>query len=95
VSEHRYKIGDRIVLKDGPNRMQKATGPCKVVAALPESRGIRQYRVRFESETYERMISEDDIDVENSPASGSGPVSSQSTKGKDPWLKASNVRTGK
>ena len=95
MSEHQYKVGDRIVLKDGPSRMLKSTGPCKVIAALPESRGFRQYRVRFESETYERMISEDDIDVENSPASGSGPTSPHSPKGKDPWLKASNVRTGK
>lgn len=95
MSQHQYKIGDRIVLKDRQGGALKSSGPCKVVQALPESRGFRQYRVRFESETYDRMISEDDIDLENSPESGTGPAPSPAVKGKDPWLKVNNVRTGK
>ncbi len=95
MDRHQYKIGDRIVLKERSSRTLKSGGPCRVLAALPESQGFRQYRVRFETESYDRMISEDDIDIENSPASGSGPAPGSVSKGKDPWLKASNVRTGK
>lgn len=95
MSVHRYKIGDRIVLKDGPARSLKSAGACKILAALPESQGSRQYRVRFETENYDRMISEDDIDTDSSPASGAVKSHSPVSKGKEPWLKANNVRTGK
>jgi len=90
---HRYRIGDTVILKDGPVRMAKASGVCKVLAALPESQGSRRYRVRFDSENFDRSIAEDEIDTGRSPTSGSAPA--QSNKGKDPWLKASSVRTAK
>ena len=94
---HQYKVGETVVLKDGPVRMAKSAGPCKILAALPESQGSRQYRIRFESENFDRMVSEDDIDASSSPMVGGAKSgnSSNSSKEKDPWLKANSVRTGK
>ena len=95
MNGHRYKIGDRIVLKEGPARSLKSAGACKILAALPESQGSRQYRVHFETENYDRMISEDDIDTGHSPVSGAVKTSAPASRGKEPWLKVNSVRTGK
>ncbi|MGV2127887.1 cold-shock protein [Agrobacterium vitis] len=70
MTAHLYKTGDMVVLKDGPVRLSRSVGVCKVLATLPESQGARRYRVRFESETFDRSIAEDEIDVSRSPRSG-------------------------
>ena len=93
MTQHLYKAGDIVVLKDGPFRMVKSAGSCEILAALPESQGSRRYRIRFDTENFDRSISEGDIDVAHSPETGS--IKSPSTEGKDPWLKANSVRTGK
>ncbi len=90
---HLYKAGDTVVLKDGPFRMVKSAGSCKILAAMPELQGSLRYRIRFDSENFDRSISEGDIDVDRSPATGS--AKSVPSKGKDPWLKANSVRTVK
>ncbi|MBP2235226.1 hypothetical protein J2Z31_001718 [Sinorhizobium kostiense] len=74
MSTHRYKVGDWIVLNGAPIRFISNNGPCRIVAALPASFQEPQYRVRFESENFERCIAESDIDSERSarasPAEG-------------------------
>jgi len=90
---HRYRVGDTVILKDGPVRMAKASGVCKVLAALPESQGSRRYRVRFDSENFDRSVAEDEIEAGRSTTSASSPA--RSNEDKDPWLKASSIRTAK
>lgn len=92
MSEHKFKSGDMIFLKEGPVRMARVGGRCKIISTLPESQGTRQYRVRFDSESFERCVGEDDIDVNRSKASV---LAANSKKENDPWLKASSVRTVK
>lgn len=70
MAAHLYQSGDLIVLKDGPLRVSRSNGSCKVLAALPESQGTKRYRVRFDSETFDRSVSEDEIDLTRSPQSG-------------------------
>lgn len=70
MAAHLYQTGDMIVLKDGPVRIARSNGSCKILAALPESQGSKRYRVRFESETFDRSVSEDEIDLTRSPRSG-------------------------
>jgi hypothetical protein len=93
MTRHVYSIGDTVVLKDGPVRLARSNGACKVLATLPETGGSRQYRVRFESESFDRCIAESDIDPSRSKASARAPapVNKESTS----WLKANSVRTAK
>lgn len=75
MSAHRYKVGDRIVLDKGPTGFSNG-GPCHIAGLLPTSFNEPQYRVRFEGETFDRCISESDIDIEKSscaaPTRGAG-----------------------
>ncbi len=93
MSKHKYAVGTMIVLKEGPVRYSRATGVCKVLAMLPVTGGARQYRVRFESESFDRCVAEDDIDPNYSHAPVLAPTTK--TKEKASWLKASSVRTAK
>ncbi len=93
MTKHRYSIGDLVVLKDGPVRLARSGGACKVLATLPETGGSRQYRVRFESESFDRCIAETDIDPSRSSASARVPA--PASKENTSWLKASSVRTAK
>ncbi|WEX74506.1 cold-shock protein [Sinorhizobium numidicum] len=92
MSSHRYRIGDQIVLKDAPSRFLKHDGPCRIVGVLP-AHNEPQYRVRFDGESFERCISESDIENQKSPpsppeadelrgASGRSWVASLATKAK-------------
>jgi hypothetical protein len=67
---HLYQAGDVIVLKQGGIRIARSNGSCKVLSTLPESQGAKRYRVRFETETFDRSVSEDEIDLTRSPRSG-------------------------
>ncbi|MBO3758190.1 cold-shock protein [Ciceribacter sp. L1K22] len=93
MTKHIYSIGDMVVLKDGPIRLSRSDGACKVLARLPETGGSRQYRVRFASESFDRCIAEADIDPSRSKASARAPA--PSSKENKSWLKASSVRTAK
>lgn len=93
MSKHKFSIGDTIFLKDGPVRVARGAGACKIVATLPETGSIRQYRVRYETENFDRCIAEDDIDPTRSHSSKK--TQAPSNKEKGPWLKASSVRTAK
>jgi hypothetical protein len=93
LTRHLYSIGDTVTLKDGPIRLARSNGSCKVLATLPETGGSRQYRVRFESESFDRCIAETDIDPSRSKASARAPATPK--KETTSWLKASSVRTAK
>jgi hypothetical protein len=93
MSKHRYSIGDLLVLKEGPVRLARSDGACKVLATLPETGGSRQYRVRFENESFDRCVAETDIDPSRSKASARAPATPK--KESTSWLKASSVRTAK
>ncbi len=85
MSTHRYKVGDWIALNEAPARFVSHKGPCRIVAVLPASYNGPQYRVRFESENFERCIAESDIDFERSsrsaPTEGGG-----DRPGRSRWL---------
>jgi hypothetical protein len=93
LTRHIYAIGDQLVLKEGPVRLARSNGTCKVLATLPETGGSRQYRVRFESESFDRCIAESDIDPSRSKASTPAPVTPK--KESTSWLRANSVRTAK
>ncbi|WP_159952080.1 cold-shock protein [Rhizobium sp. 18065] len=93
MSGHKFAIGDMIFLKDGPVRVARTPGVCKITATLPETGGKRQYRVRFEAENFDRCVGEDDIDPTRSQTPKQAPAHIQKEQG--PWLKVNSVRTAK
>ncbi len=59
---HRYKVGERLHLGTGGYSMARAAAACKVIALLPyEGRGALLYRVRSDAESFERVVSEADL----------------------------------
>jgi hypothetical protein len=61
-STHRYRVNERLRLTNGGNSVQRTGGSCKVLALLPyEGNGVVQYRVKSDSEAFERVVSEEDL----------------------------------
>ena len=58
---HLYRIGQRLRMLGGGNRWARAEALCKVTALLPHETGPFLYRVRSESENYERVVAEADL----------------------------------
>jgi hypothetical protein len=89
-----YSVGDTVVLKNGILRTLSPELTCRIVAVLPEAQGMVQYRVRFGSETFERRVSEADIDRAASPVSrGTGrPTSPSATSS---WVNPNSIRIKK
>ena len=55
---HRYAIGERVKMLNGGRHPGSAAGTCTVVRHLPYERDELQYRVRAETETCERIVTE-------------------------------------
>lgn len=65
---HRYKIGQRLNLAPDSRYFQRVACVCVVTATVPNESGPVHYRVRSESERFERVVSEFDLSpVENTP----------------------------
>lgn len=59
---HRYRVGDRLKMSGGGQVVQRTASTCKVIALLPyEGHGALLYRVRSESEAFERIVPEADL----------------------------------
>jgi hypothetical protein len=59
---HRYRIGEKLTMTGGGQSLQRAASSCKVVFLLPyEGRGALLYRVRSDTESFERIVAEADL----------------------------------
>lgn len=59
---HAFRVGERLKLNGGGRQLTQTSGGCEVVARLPyEGRGALQYRVRSDTETFDRIVSEVDL----------------------------------
>lgn len=59
---HRYRVGERLHMSGGGNVAQRAASACKIVALLPyEGYGALLYRVRSDTESFERIVAEADL----------------------------------
>jgi hypothetical protein len=63
---HRYKAGDRVRVNGHRSMLQRAEGAYRVLATLPFEGNALQYRVRNDEERYERIVSEDDLEMYHS-----------------------------
>jgi hypothetical protein len=60
-AKHRFRVGQRLRLVNAGAGMGRAGGTCRVVALMPRERDIFSYRVRNESENFERIVAEADL----------------------------------
>jgi len=59
---HRYRIGERLTMANGGRTLSRVSASCVVIARLPyEGRGSLLYRVRSETEQFERVVPEMDL----------------------------------
>jgi hypothetical protein len=59
---HRYRVGERLRMTNGGRTFSRLASSCVIVARLPyEGHGHLMYRVRSETEQYERVVAEMDL----------------------------------
>lgn len=58
---HRYRVGDRLIMARGSRDIARAAAACEVTAIVPHEMGPLFYRVRSDSETFERIVDEIDL----------------------------------
>jgi hypothetical protein len=95
MSKAKYGVGDLIMLRDGPLRNARTDGEFKILAVMPDSDGQVQYRVRSQSEGFDRRVSSSDIDTERSARSKVVVQQTASVAAKEPWFKASSIKVRK
>lgn len=62
--QHRYRVGERLIMNDGGRSLQRLRTVCRVIALLPTEGGPLRYRVRSEMENFERVVDEADLSRE-------------------------------
>jgi hypothetical protein len=59
---HRFRVGERLRMGYGGATAARAASSCKVLSLLPyEGRGPLLYRVRSDTEAFERVVAEADL----------------------------------
>lgn len=60
---HRYLVGQRLAMAPGGREFARGAATCTIVARLPHEGGPLRYRVRSDSEHYERIVDENDLSL--------------------------------
>jgi hypothetical protein len=76
-------------------RRARSTGEFRILAVLPDSDGQVQYRVRSETEGFDRRVAAGEIDTDLSTAPRTGPEKPAARGGSEPWFKPSSIKIGK
>ena len=58
---HRYRAGQRLVMAQGGRDIARPSSGCIVTSLLPNEGGPLLYRVRSDTETFERVVDEIDL----------------------------------
>ncbi len=62
MQEHRFRLGDKVLLSRGFPYRWAARGDYEVVRQLPDSNGEFQYRIKSVQESYERVVGESELE---------------------------------
>jgi len=60
---HKYRVGERVMMRGGGRAWARAETMCRVVSLLPHEGGPLRYRVRSDLESFERVVEEIDLDA--------------------------------
>lgn len=58
---HRFAVGQRLSMAPGGREISRGAALCSVVFLLPYEGGAMRYRVRSDSESFERIVNEADL----------------------------------
>jgi hypothetical protein len=58
---HRFAVGQRLAMAPGGREISRGASTCSVVFLLPYEGGPLRYRVRSDSESFERIVDENDL----------------------------------
>ena len=58
---HLYAVGQVLELRSAPRHSNRPSGPCEVVACLPQERGPVLCRIKSWGESNERVVEETDL----------------------------------
>lgn len=58
---HRYGIGQRLAMARGSRDIARPAATCQVTAIVPHETGPLLYRVRSDTESFERIVDEVDL----------------------------------
>ena len=62
---HRYAVAQRLTLSNSIYAGKRPGGLCSVLARLPyEGHGALRYRIKSDTESFERIVSEADLSLE-------------------------------
>jgi len=64
---HLFAIGQTVRMKSRTGLAQKAAELFQIKSRLPVKDGSPQYRIRSEQETYERVTTEDNLELADNP----------------------------
>ena len=62
MTEHRFRIGQKVQLTRGSLNRSAAAGEYQIVRRLPYENGEYLYRVKSSREDHERVVKESEID---------------------------------
>ena len=71
---HLVAIGQTVRMKSRSGLAQKTAELFQIKSRLPVKDGSPQYRIRSEQETYERVTTEDNLEVADAPAVTDNPT---------------------
>ena len=71
---HRFAVGQTVRMKSRIGMLQKPVELFEIKSRLPVKDGSPQYRIRSEHETYERVTTEDNLEVADNPVAANNPV---------------------
>lgn len=66
---HKYHVGQTLDLLPNRGSSTRRAGACKIVALLPYEGHAVQYKVQATTETHQRIVSENDLQLALTPAS--------------------------
>lgn len=74
TNEHRYSLGQRVVLSPGFGYARKPGAIYQIVALLPQDRSHFQYKIRSNAEAFDRVAAENELtpQADQTPAGGEG-----------------------
>jgi hypothetical protein len=61
LSDHKFKVGERVLYTSGPFGRGAAGGVYKVTQLLPSEGDDRQYRIKSADEPHERVVKESEL----------------------------------
>ncbi|NKJ04592.1 hypothetical protein [Rhizobium lusitanum] len=85
MSRMKFSAGDVVVLKADLTRLKAAPRTCRIISMLPSDSAEAYYQVRFTHESFERRISE--ADIEQLCADPVADSQNSTSARPEPWLK--------